>query len=283
MKTLALVLFATTLSAQPLEKIASRIDGVTGVTAVHLESGRRVSLNGDARFPMASTYKFPIAIVALRQVDAGVMSLDQRIVITPQQYNPGHSPLREEMGGKRAVVPLERLIRVMVSVSDNTACDLLIPLLGGPEKLTRAIATPGIRIDRTELVMSQAIRKDGAEAFGHDPRDTATPDAMADLLVRFWKNELGLSKRSHDLLLKFMTETSTGPNRLRAGVPANVRVAHKTGTWPLGANDVGILESADGKQHIAIAVYTKNGTATTEQREKVIAAVTRAVWEELTR
>lgn len=288
MKTLPILLFAATVaSAQPLEKrlekLASRIDGVTGVTAVHIESGRRVSLNGGERFPMASVYKVPIAIVTLRQIDSGFLTLRQSIVITPQKYHPGHSPLREEMKGERALVPVRRLLKMMVSVSDNTASDLLLGLAGGPQTASRELATPGIRIDRTELQMSRDLEQGGPAAFGADPRDTATPDAMADLLVRIWKNDIGLTQASNDLLLEHMRETSTGPNRLRAGVPAGVKVAHKTGTWTLGANDVGILESPDGKQHVAIAVFTKNGKATTEQREKVIAAIAGAVYKDFTR
>lgn len=288
MKTLPILLFAATLaSAQPLEKrlakIASRIDGVTGVAAVHIESGRRVTLNANERFPMASVYKIPISIVALRHVDSGFLTLDQRVVITPQKYHPGHSPLREEMKGQRALVPVRRLIRMMVAVSDNTASDVLMDLLGGARTITRDIGVDGIRLDRTEMEMLRDLQANGPAAFGADVRDTSTPNAMAELLVRLWNGDAGLSKSSRDLLLQFLRETSTGPNRIRAGVPAGAKVAHKTGTWTLGANDAGIIESADGKQHVVIAIFTKNGKATTEQREKVIAAVTREICRELMR
>lgn len=280
-----LLLAAVHVSADPLEKrlaaIASRIGGVTGVAAVHLESGRRVTLNGEDRFPMASVFKVPIAIVVLRRVDAGKLSLDKRITITPEQYNPAHSPLREETGGKRAVFPVRRLLKAMVSVSDNTAADVLMGLVGGPEVITRELATPGIRIDRTEIQMLKDLRAGGAEGYLKDPRDTSTPVAMAGLMERLWKRELGLSKSSHDLLVAAMTATNTGPNRIRAGVPAGANVAHKTGTWTAGANDAGIVATRDGKQHIAIAVFTKGGKASTEQREAVINAVVREVYGEL--
>lgn len=265
---LALLLFATSLHAD-LKSIASKFDGVTGVAAVHIPSGRRVTLNANEAFPMASVYKFPIAIAVLREVDAGRLSLDRRIVVT--EYHPGHSPLREETGGKRAEFPVRRLIKAMVTLSDNTASDVLLELAGGGAKVTKSIATPGMRIDRSEMQMLEDLRA-GADKFLVDPRDTSTPAAMAELLVRFWKRELGLSKSSHELLAQAMLATSTGPNRIRAGVPAKTKVAHKTGTWRWGANDVGII---DGE--IAIAIFTKGGKATTEEREKVIAAVTREV------
>jgi beta-lactamase class A len=265
---LALFLFAATAFAD-VKSIAARFDGVTGVTAVHIPSGRRITLNPNEAFPMASVYKFPIAIAALREVDAGRLSLDKRIVIT--KYHPGHSPLREETGGKRAEFPVRRLINAMVTLSDNTASDVLMELVGGAAKITKTIGTPGIRIDRTELQMADDLKKSRQE-FLVDPRDTSTPAAMADLLVRFWKRELGLSKSSHQLLVEAMLATSTGPNRIRAGVPAKTKVAHKTGTWSLGANDVGVI---DGE--IAIAVFTKGGKATTAEREAVIAAIAKEV------
>jgi beta-lactamase class A len=277
---LALLLFAAvSVSADPLEKriaaIAARIDGVTGVAAVHLESGKRVALNPAEPFPMASVYKVPIAIVVLRQVDAGKLSLDRKVTVT--EYHPGHSPLRVETGGKRATFSVRRLLEAMVSVSDNTASDVLLGLAGGANVVTRELATPGIRVDRTEMQMLADLRKGGADGFLRDPRDTSTPAAMTDLLARLWKRELGLSKSSHDLLVEAMIATNTGPNRIRAGVPAGANVAHKTGTWTAGANDAGIIATRDGSQHIAVAVFTKGGKAPTEEREAVINAIVREI------
>src|SRR4051812_36072013 len=50
-----------------LERIAARGGGRVGVAAIHLETGRRISLHGGERFPMASVYKLPIALQLLHR------------------------------------------------------------------------------------------------------------------------------------------------------------------------------------------------------------------------
>ena len=264
-----------------LEQIAAGSETTTGVMAIHIESGRRLSLNAGEAFPMASVYKLPIAIVTLRNVDAGRLTLDQRVTVEPGQYHSGHSPLRDEAGGKRAQFTVRRLVESMVSASDNTACDLLIGLNGGAAEVTRELNLPGIRVDRTEVELQQDVDRAGTKGFLADPRDTATPAAVADLLVRLHTRRLGLSDSSHELLLSAMKGTSTGPNRIRKGVPDGAVVANKTGTWRAGANDAGIIAAPDGKHHVALVVFTKGGNVTNASREAVIAAMTREIYREL--
>src|SRR5690348_5669727 len=119
-------------------------DATFGMTAVHLETGRRVSIRGAERFPMGSVYKFPIAIAALKRVDAGKLRLDDEVTIT--EFSPGHSPLRDEAKGKPITKTNRELLRYMASLSDNSACDHYIRLLGARELSVH----PGVRIDRTE-------------------------------------------------------------------------------------------------------------------------------------
>jgi beta-lactamase class A len=81
-----------------------------------------------------------------------------------------------------------------------------------------------------------------------------------------------------------MTNSETGPRRIKAGVPGDAVVAHKTGTMPGTTNDAGIITSPDGRDHIAIAIFTKaSKTDNTKVAEDDIAAITRAVYVELTR
>jgi len=248
-------------------------DATFGVTAIHLESGQRVSIRGGERFPMGSVYKFPIAIAALKRVDAGTLRLDDPVTITA--FSPGHSPLRDEAKGKPITKTNRELLRYMASLSDNSACDHYIRLLGIPALNTH----PGIRIDRQEIEMAADIKRDGAARYAADVRDTATPDAMADLLVAFWQRREGLSKASHDLLVHWMTITPTGPNRVKAGLPAGATFIHKTGTMPGTTNDTGIIISPDGKQHIVIAIFGKASKRdVTQEAEKDIAAIARAVY-----
>ncbi|HYC92619.1 MAG TPA: class A beta-lactamase [Thermoanaerobaculia bacterium] len=258
-------------------------DATIGVTAIHLETGQRLTVRNGERFPMGSVYKFPIALAVLQRVDQGSLSLSDSVTIQPRDFSPGHSPLRDEAKGKPATKTVREMLRYMVSLSDNTVCDYFLRTLGAKAvnaRLAELGVSSGIRIDRTEKQMASDLNRNGGMGrYAEDVRDTATPDAMADLLTAFWQRRDGLSKESHDLLVHWMTVTPTGSRRVKAGIPKGATWVHKTGTMPGTTNDVGILVSPDGKQHIVLAVFTKASRRDiTEDQEDDIAAIARKVW-----
>ena len=259
-------------------------DAIIGVSAIHLESGKRVSIRNTERFPMGSVYKFPIALAVLRRVDIGTMSLDQVVTIEPRDFSPGWSPLREKANGRPIVLTVGELLHHMVSISDNTASDALLALVGGPTAVTTRMAELGfsaIRIDRSEKQMAADLRKRGGrERYAIDARDTSTPDAMAELLAAFWNKRDGLSRESHAMLVQFMTETQTGAHRIKAAVPG-ATVTHKTGTMPGTTNDVAVVTLRNG-EHIALAIFTKGSKRdVTAEAEADIRAITLTVLEAL--
>ena len=259
-------------------------DAVIGVSAVHLESGQRLSIRGDEPFPMGSVYKFPIVLTALQRVDTGTLKLDQQITIEPHDFSPGWSPLRDDAKGKAVTITLRELLRYTVSLSDNTACDTTIRLLGGPLPVSKSmveLGVPSIRIDRTEKTISEHLKEPGGRAaYTTDIRDTATPDDMAELLATFWKRREGLSEASHDLLMQWMIDTPTGARRIKAVMPDGSVVAHKTGTMPGVVNDAAIVTSPDGN-HYVIVVFSKGGTSPEKMREDDVAAAAKEAYETL--
>lgn len=273
--TFALVVLAALFQLPPQHS-----DATVGVTAIHLESGRRVSVLGHEYFPMASVFKFPTALKVLRRVDTGTLALNKRIIIEPDDFSLGFSPVRDKANGKPVTFTVGELLELMVVTGDNTAADTLLAEVGGPQAVTRRIrelAIGGIRVDRSEKQIVRDLRKPGGEsAFLRDVRDSSTPDAMADLLAAFWQRRAGLSDESHELLVELMTKVKRGERRIKAGVPGGARVAHRTGTMQGSTNDVGIVTMPDGS-HIAIAVFTKGRTkSSVEEAEDDIAAATRA-------
>jgi hypothetical protein len=108
-----------------LERIARRVRGNVGIGAIHLESGTRLSLNGDRAFPMASVSKVPMALEFLRRVDAGEISLHETIVVPPTEFRPGNSPLAKWSRGRSVRVTIDSLFSLMLGISDNTATDCL--------------------------------------------------------------------------------------------------------------------------------------------------------------
>lgn len=256
-------------------------DAVIGVAAIHLQSGRRVSVRGTERFPMGSVYKFPIALAVLRRVDAGTLSLKREVTIEPKDFAPGWSPLRDRAGEQPITLTVAELLRHMVSISDNTASDALMRLAGGPIAVSTRMAElgfGGIHVNRSEKQMTADIGQPGGVArYAIDVRDTATPEDMAALLFAFWRGRDGLSAESHEMLVRWMIDTPTGPRRIRTILPAGATFAHKTGTMPGTTNDAGV--AVIGDDAVVLVVFTKKGTSKLEVIEDDLAAAARAALE----
>jgi beta-lactamase class A len=226
-----------------------------------------------------------------------------------------HSVIAEHASAGRATLSIGELLEAMIVDGDNTAADRLLTLAGGPEVITAQLEEagfPDIRVDRGEAeiafdfagvspppppatwsltVMSKAIdgapqdsRRAAYQRFLGDPRDTATPDAMVQLL-RSVQEGRRLSPESRERLLTLMTKSRTGPQRLRGKLPAGIPVAHRTGTCgDFGSqnactNDVGIVTLPGGGGHVLIAVFVKGSDRSLEARERAIAQIARAAYD----
>src|SRR6185369_10556649 len=212
-------------SLQRLEREIARLSkvsgGVVGVTAIHLETGRRVSMNGSDRFPMASTFKVPIAVQLLTRVDKGVVKLDQMIEINQSDLHPGSGTLMDLFNKGGLALSVRNLMELMLLISDNSATDVMLRTAGGAEAVTarmRGLGIDGINVNRstafliadwvgvtnlppedrwTPDVIAAAFnavkpeeQKAAAKKFDDDPRDTSTPDAMAGLLERIYRKNI---------------------------------------------------------------------------------------------
>ncbi len=287
-----------------IARLAEIAGGVVGVAALHLESGRRVSLNGGERFPMASTYKVPIAVQVLSKVDRGELALDQMIQIEPTDLSPGSGTLSDLFNKPGVALSVRNLLELMLLISDNTATDVLLRLAGGAEAVTarmRELGIEGLRVDRsTKQViadwmgiaasgpwslerfreLARAVlpedRQAAAKRFDADPRDTATPEAMVTLLEQIYRGQ-ALKRETTELLLDIMRRCRTGEARLKGLLPPGTEVAHKTGTIGGTTNDVGILTLPADAGHVAIAVFVKSSEKDVPTRERAIAEIARAV------
>jgi beta-lactamase class A len=270
---------AESLSAR-LAHIAGAVNGRIGAAALVVETGESASLHGRDRFPMQSVYKFPIAMAVLHLVDAGTLKLDQQVTVERADLLPAgwHSPIREAHPQGGFAMPLRELLRYAASESDGSASDVLLRLAGGSERVTaylKGLGITGVMVATSEMEMS----KDEMVQY----RNWATPNAMTGLLSTFQKGA-GLSPESRQLLMQWMTETSTGPKRLKGRLPEGTVVAHKTGTsgtregLTRATNDVGLITLPDGR-HLAMAVFVSDSRASEAAREGVIANLARAAWD----
>jgi beta-lactamase class A len=262
-----------------LDQIASMAKGKVGVEAVVLETGETVSLNPQGHFPMQSVYKLPIGVAVMKQVDAGKIALDHKVLVTRDDFvgRASHSPIRDKYPNGTELT-VNELLAWMLLESDGTASDVLMKLAGGPEAIQAYL---------TELKITDLVVLDTEKAFAQDHslqyRNWATPEAAVALL-RALHERRGLSESAQGLLLKLMAESKTGPKRLKGLLPAGTVVAHKTGTSvtengiTAATNDIGIITLPNG-HHLGIAVFVSDSAADEVTREGVIAKVARAAWD----
>jgi len=293
-----------------LNDIVRRSQGQVGIALVHVESGVRLSIHGDQRFPMASVYKLPIAIEALAQVSEGKLTLDRPVTLGPNDIRACCTLSRRYPRGG-VTLTLDDLIELMMVESDNTACDAVLRLIGGPAVVERRLRARGfnaININRYDSEISlemTGVREPVASAewtldlqrrliaavtpvelreararYTSDPRDTATPDDMAALLARLQRGEL-LSWPYGDRLIERMSHAVTGPKRLKGRLPAETIVAHKTGTTDVVINDVGLITLPENGGQLAAAVFVMNGGRVAAM-QNTIAEVAAAAYESFT-
>jgi len=247
--------------ANRMLEIKKRHGGRIGVTA--LQGVKSVNLDSGQRFAMCSTFKWVLAAAVLQQVDQGKLSLGQEVKYGRQDLLD-YAPVTEAhvADGRMTVGDL---CGAAVSLSDNTAANLLFPLVGGPAGLTQFVRGLGdsvTRFDRTEPALNTNV--DG------DERDTTTPQAMAGLLKTVFTGA-ALKLASLDQLKAWMVATSTGQKRIRSAIPAGWTAGDKTGTGANGAvNDVAVIWPDKGDP-IFMAIYTSGGTLDAAGREAVIA------------
>ncbi len=159
--------------------------GPVGAAVVVVEGGHVVALHGEQRFPMQSVYKLPIAMAVLHQVDLGRLRLGQRVKIGRGDLVPPSrgSAIRDKYpNGTKMTV--SELLGAMLEVSDGTASDVLLEIVGGPERVTayvRGLGVRGVAVATTEGAMA------GGEQIQY--RDWGTPGALAGLLCALQKGE----------------------------------------------------------------------------------------------
>lgn len=276
----------TDLLRSKIEQIVSDKNAVVGVSIIGDNGKDTISFYGDRHFPMQSVFKFHIALAVLSEIDKGKLSLDQKIEINKDDFLPEDfwSPLREENpnGGS---FNIEKLIQYSVSHSDNTACDVLIRLIGMPNMVEEFIKKSGIQ-DIQITFNEEEMQAKWENMF----QNWTTPKAASETLRLFYENKNNLlSKTSYDFFWKTNKETTTGKNRIKGQLPEGTIVAHKTG-WSgtnketgitAAVNDIGIVFLPNGEYFI-ISVFVSESKESIDTNEKIIADIAKATYDHYT-
>jgi beta-lactamase class A len=190
-----------------------------------------------------------------------------------------YSPIRDQ-NPNGTQLTIAELLRYAVAVSDGTASDVLLRLVGGPQAVMTFLQE--INVSDINVVNSEdEIGRDWQTQY----QNWATPRGALDLLAAL-QAQRGLSAESQKLVLKLMTDSIPGAQRLKGQLPAGTIVAHKTGTGGTrngvtsATNDIGIITLPNGR-HLAVAVFISDSRANLATREGVIAKLAKAVWDKL--
>jgi len=264
-----------------LEQIQSAIDASgaeMGVSLIHIESGEEIQINADDSFPMASVLKIPVLCEALRQIEDGAFTLDDRWPLTYPLKNIGSGVLTYLQDGLQPTV--RDLLTLMIIISDNTATDMLMRRLGvaqidgfmkrlGVADIHLAFDIRGIFDDMFGQEMADPKRfigditkqrtappmvSEGTALTGGPTNNAATARAMTNLCAMIYRGDV-VSRAASDTMLYILLQQTLN-QRLPRYLPYGVPFAHKTGTLSGIRNDAGILYASEA-DHIAITVFSR--------------------------
>jgi len=254
-------------AADDFAALEKRCGGRLGVCLWHPASGARFGHRMDERFPMCSTFKFLLAAAVLHRAGRGELSLDRRVPVRAADILH-HSPASTRHVGKDMSV--RDLCRATLTISDNAAANLLLPLVGGPAGLTAFLRAQG------DALTLCARHEPELNLFAPgDPRDTTSPAAMAGNLQRFVLGD-ALEPASRMQLADWLIDNQTGDARLRAGLPHGWRVGDKTGSGYERdgiTNDVAVLWPEQGGAPWLLACYLQGSTLDDDGRNGILRRV----------
>ena len=249
--------------------------------AVIIDGKDTITVNNDIHYPLMSVFKFHQALALADYMGKQKQSLETRLPIKKSDLKPDtYSPLRDKYPQGGIEMSIADLLKYTLQQSDNNACDILFDYQGGPDAVNKYIHSQGIRecaIAGTETAMHEDLNL--------CYENWTTPLAAAELVEIFRKKPL-FPNAYKDFIFQTMVECQTGQDRLVAPLlDKKVTVGHKTGTGDLnakgqqiGCNDIGFVLLPGGRTY-SIAVFVKDSEENNQANSKIIADISRIVYE----
>lgn len=252
--------------------------------AVIIDGKDTVTVNNDIHYPLMSVFKFHQALALADFMGKEKQPLNTRLAISKCDLKQNtYSPLRDKYPGGGIEMSVAELLEYTLQLSDNNACDILFRYQGGTEAVDNYIHSLGITdcvITATEDEMHQDISR--------CYQNWSTPLAAAELLELFRKKTL-FADEYKEFIYQTMVECETGKDRLVAPLQnKGITIGHKTGTGDrnakgqqIGCNDIGFVLLPDGHSY-SIAVFVKDSGESDSENSKIIAEISRIVYEYVT-
>ena len=266
--------FAAAPFANCVADIEARLGGRIGATWLGPGGGTWTGYRQEERFLMGSTFKTFLVAATLQRARSNAFDLSDVVAFTEADLVPNSPVLKARLVEGEGAVSRDALCEAAITASDNTAANLLLRDLGGPEALTRFMRRLGdgtSRMDRMEWAPNDRVS-------ACHPRDTSTPLAFARSLRKVLFGG-GIAPADGRRLANLMRKCRNLPNRIRAGVPKDWDVGVKPGDNGAegGAfTDVGFFKRDGGRMQM-LAVFIEARAAGAEACETAIASIARIV------
>ena len=237
-----------------------------------LDTGAEIDVDADAPVVLASVFKIPVLVELARQVGDGKRTWTERVLVPADRRTDGPTGLSVMQDD--ADVSLRDLAFWMMSVSDNTATDVIMELLGGASPINDAMRALGLRhteivgdckyllaeladelglpeVDWTDIPASTLEQCAGLQPSGSS---RSTPREITALLAQIWDDSAAPADDCAQM--RRILSLQVWPHRLTSGFPDGVTIAAKTGTLPGIRNEAGVISYPDGSRY-AVAVFTR--------------------------
>jgi beta-lactamase class A len=219
-----------------LEAITSGFSGTLGLAARRLDDGRELRYNETEVFPAASVVKLPLLLDALQRVERGELDLARRYVVRAENRASGSGVLKVCDGGLEPT--LRDLLTLMIVVSDNTATNMVLDILGDLDAINARFAAMGLETTRVvgKLQVPWELK---TEAQRQGRNAELTPQEMLDLLERLWNNKI-LRPETREIALEILGKQQF-TEMIGRHLPESTKVATKSGQITGVRNDAGFV------------------------------------------
>jgi beta-lactamase class A len=249
------------------QKLGARV----GVSLYDVETKKESwSYKGDTRFPLMSTFKTLACAKVLLDVEKKKVSFDSSVLIKETSLITW-SPVTKDYVGQK--FSLKQACTATMVMSDNTAANIILEKIGGPNAVTIFMRTIGDNVTRLDRIEPEL-----GEALEGDARDTTTPNAMVKSLhVLLFGNVL--SDASKTQLKQWMMDNKVSDSLFRSVLPSNWAIADRSGAGGYGSRGITAVVWSETRPPLIICVYVTQTKASFDERNKAIAEIGRKIFE----
>lgn len=250
-----------TLDSQSIEKVESRVSARIGVAVYDTATNEMWSYKGDERFPMMSTFKTLACANLLYDSENEGLDLESKVRVESNKLI-AWSPITKEFVGKD--ISLKDACTATMEMSDNTAANIVLAGIDGPNGLTEFLRSTGD--NKTRL---NHIEPDLNHARPGDVRDTTTPNTMVKTLNDLVYGNV-LSEASKAQLKTWMKDNKVSDGMIRSILPDGWNIADRSGAGAYGSRAITAIVWSETRAPLIISISLTETELTIPERDTVI-------------